>query len=214
MSNRKKAKATKRTHIPEEVSVIAAEKAEEAETGWPDDKDRVDDPAAFPLPNPKQERFAQEIASGTALHDAYLKAGYTGNPSNARRLRADEAVWKRIGALQAEIGRRVVEMTASEIAPLSYTRDDAMREANAVLKMAMSLGHSGPAAAAVKLRTEIAGMKIGEGAVPLDTVAGQGHVAKSLEDPQVVADILNVRAARKLMLAGGKDVEAREKKPA
>lgn len=214
---RKPRKATKAAVPPPEPSVVEAG----PDDNWPDDPavtGGVDDPAGYPLPNPKQEAFAQCLAANEPVHDAYLKAGYTGNPANARRLRCDEAVWKRIKWLQAEIGKRFIEKHAEEevrhIKVLNYGREEAFDEARRVLDMALAMGQSGAAVSAVKLRAEIAGIKFEESPAGAGDQGREGHVAKSLEDPQVVADILNVRAARKLMLAGGKDVEAREKKPA
>lgn len=162
---------------------------------WPDDQG--EDPAASPLPNPKQERFAQEVASGKALHDAYLAAGYRGHPSNARRLRNDDAVWMRIDALQKEIGARVVEKTAAEITALGYSREDAFREAGDVLKLARSLGQSGPAGMMVKLRAEIAGINLG--AEMPNGGAEAAHAARSAADPRVVKDLEAVKAAGKLI---------------
>lgn len=160
-----------------------------------------------PLPNPKHEAFAQAIAAGTALLDAYAKAGYSGHGSNARRLRSDDAVRARVDAIQRVIADKVADRVATES---TYSREDAYRDTGRVLELALSLGQLGAATAAIRLRTEIYGVKApGEG-----PRLEEGHVAKSIEDPQVVTDILNVQKARKLMLAGGKDVEAREKKPA
>src|ERR1700761_1257792 len=54
------------------------------------------------LPNPRHERFAQEIAKGTSVDRAYQIAGYAPNSGNARRLKQDERVVKRIEALLSE----------------------------------------------------------------------------------------------------------------
>lgn len=205
---RKPRAAAKADIPPPEPSVVEAG----PEDAWPDDAAStggVDDPAAYPLPNPKQERFAQGLASGEPLHDAYLKAGYTGNPSNARRLRADEAVWKRVNWLRAEIGKRFIEKKSDEelrhIKVLNYDREAAFDEARQVLAMAMAMGQSGAAIAAVKLRSELAGIKLDEVPAGAGDQGRDGHVAKSLEDPTVVTDILNVQRARKLLVvAGGK----------
>lgn len=170
---------------------------------WPDDP--KEDPASFPLVNPKQERFAQNVAAGQSLHDAYTGAGYRGNPGNARRLRADEAVWERIEFLQQEIGAKVTEKAAAEIVALGYSREDAFREAGDVLKLALGLGQTGPAAVAVKLRCEIAGVTLGDtGAPPADP---EGKNAKNSADPRIVDDIAAVKRARGLILVGGTDAK-------
>lgn len=54
------------------------------------------------LPNPRHERFAQELAKGTEAGDAYEIAGFKRNDGNARRLRQDKAVKKRVEALLSE----------------------------------------------------------------------------------------------------------------
>lgn len=177
---------------------------------WPDDP--KEDPASYPLPNPKQERFAQEVASGKALHDAYHAAGYRGTPANARRLRADEAVWERIEFLQTEIGAKVTEKAAQEIVALGYSREDAFREAGQALALALALGQAGPAGAAVKLRCEIAGVTLGDtGAPPADP---EGKNAKNSADPKVVDDIAAVKNARKLIVVGGTDAAGAARPPA
>ena len=54
------------------------------------------------LANAKHELFAQEIANGVSAHEAYVKVGFTKNDGNARRLRAKEAIVKRVEALLSE----------------------------------------------------------------------------------------------------------------
>lgn len=65
------------------------------------------------LKNAKHERFAQELAKGADCAQAYVTAGFRPNPGNARRLRADEAVLKRIEALLSE--REAVHAQATAI---------------------------------------------------------------------------------------------------
>ncbi len=54
------------------------------------------------LANARHERFAQEVANGVGASEAYVIAGFNPNPGNARRLRANEAVVKRIEAILRE----------------------------------------------------------------------------------------------------------------
>ena len=51
------------------------------------------------LKDARRERFAQEIVKGRSTAEAFEIAGFKPNPGNARRLRVDEAVSKRIEAL-------------------------------------------------------------------------------------------------------------------
>lgn len=180
---------------------------------WSDDTVIADhgmeDPASFPLPNPKQEAFAQNLAIGQPVHEAYINAGYTGNPANARRLRSDEAVWKRVKWLQAEIGKRAIEKAAEEntrhIKAINYDREEAFKEAGLAMGMALAMGQSGAAVAAVKLRAEIAGLTLGEKPEELDKTA---EAAKSVADPRVVDAIAGVKRARlHLVASGGKKAE-------
>ena len=54
------------------------------------------------LANARHEVFAQEIAKGTEAGEAYVKAGFKANGGNARRLKLDEAVKKRVEAILSE----------------------------------------------------------------------------------------------------------------
>jgi phage terminase small subunit len=66
------------------------------------------------LPNPKHELFAQELAKGAPVAESYVTAGFSHNPGNARRLRASEAVLKRVEALLRE--REHIHAKAVEVA--------------------------------------------------------------------------------------------------
>jgi phage terminase small subunit len=55
-----------------------------------------------PLPNAKHEIFAQEVAKGISAAEAYVSAGFKNNAGNARTLRANQAVAKRIQAILEE----------------------------------------------------------------------------------------------------------------
>src|ERR1039458_7899164 len=60
--------------------------------------------------NFKRERFALELYAGKHSDDAYVIAGYTRNPANARRLANSPQVRKRIGEMvEAERGYAEIE---------------------------------------------------------------------------------------------------------
>lgn len=162
-------------------------------------------PGMDPLPNPRHERFAQNVAASQPLHEAYTSAGFRGNASNARRLRSDEAVWERIEALKREIGERAVEKVANAIASAAYSKDDAMREAKAVYDMALGLGQTGPAGMAVKLRAQLSGLPLGEAsAAPPDP---EDKSLRQAADPAVIELWDRARRARPLgIIQGGKTV--------
>jgi phage terminase small subunit len=54
------------------------------------------------LPRPQHEKFAQLIAGGSTIVDAYEKSGYPRNRSNACRLRLRERISARIDELVAQ----------------------------------------------------------------------------------------------------------------
>lgn len=184
-----------------------ADKAKKAavENPWPDDTQKTrDEPGADPLHNPKHERFAQNIASGMPLQEAYRDAGYAGDPGNGRRLRGDDAVWLRIEWLKREIGKRVIEATVAvqveKIKTSTYTKDDALREADEVLRMAMSLGQGGPAVNAVRLKAMIAGVPLEQ--QPTQAPTDDVQAAREKEDPAMLEAFNRLKRAQTLMLTG------------
>lgn len=185
---------------PKGKAKAAIEKPPAPDARWPDE-----DPASFPLHNVKQERFCQNVASGMPLHDAYTDAGYRGTPGNARRLRADEAVWERIEYLQREVGRMVVAMTAERITALGYGKEEAFAEAGKVLALALAMGQTGPAGQAVKLRAEIAGVPLGQTTAP--PAPGETVEARSTADPAVIRQIEAHKRAGKLVVVAGTDTK-------
>jgi hypothetical protein len=57
------------------------------------------------LPNRRQEWFAQYVAAGIPLPDAYVKAGYTRSRANHCRLKRKPGVAARVEELQRESDR-------------------------------------------------------------------------------------------------------------
>ena len=54
------------------------------------------------LPNPRQERFAQNLVNGMKQHEAYTEAGYSPSPGNASVLAKTPSIRERIMELQEE----------------------------------------------------------------------------------------------------------------
>lgn len=52
------------------------------------------------LPNPRHERFAQELASGKSATEAYKVAGYAPNDGNCIRLKGNDRVAARVAELK------------------------------------------------------------------------------------------------------------------
>lgn len=58
------------------------------------------------LDNPKYEKFAQGLAAGLDLNDAYTQAGYNPSPSNAHRLKNNEKVKSRVTEIVSNISEK------------------------------------------------------------------------------------------------------------
>lgn len=179
-----------------------------------------------PLKKPQWEKFAQLVAGGMGYEDAYAKVGFKRDHANAKRLSEKPDVRTRIDWLQTQAAASIVESSQAAIEASGLTRDwvitrlmenvERSMQAVPVVIAGVPTGEYEYDGSVANRALEILGkVVVIEGAMAAkERQDEQGHVAKSIEDPQVVTDILNVQKARKLMLAGGKDVEAREKKPA
>jgi phage terminase small subunit len=76
------------------------------------------------LANPKHELFAHEVAKGTPLEAAYVKAGYKADAKNAARLTKNDGVRTRIDeimALAAEKAGITVERILAEMAKIAFS---------------------------------------------------------------------------------------------
>ncbi len=71
------------------------------------------------LENPKHEAFALNLAKGQKQGEAYVRAGYQGNPSAASRMASQPAIVDRVTELEKEIMGRmseVMELNSEEAA--------------------------------------------------------------------------------------------------
>lgn len=92
------------------------------------------------LPNPRHERFAQELAKGETADAAYVAAGFSENRGNATRLKANESVLKRVAEIQGRAAVRA-EITAADIArQLDADRDFARENGAASAAVAATMG--------------------------------------------------------------------------
>lgn len=66
------------------------------------------------LPNPKHERFVQELAKGKTADEAYKSAGYSANRHNAAALARKEHISTRLAEIQERAATRV-EITVADI---------------------------------------------------------------------------------------------------
>ena len=75
------------------------------------------------LTNPKQERFAQELAKGTSASEAYEIAGYKPNRHNAAALAREQHILARTAELLAEREQIHAQSTAEAIQRVSLTKE-------------------------------------------------------------------------------------------
>jgi hypothetical protein len=89
-------------------------------TGYSIDDDRLITMGV--LTRPQHEKFAQLVASGSTIVDAYEKSGYPRNRSNACRLRLRERISARIDELQSQRTAAVelAQLSAAEKAGVSH----------------------------------------------------------------------------------------------
>lgn len=76
------------------------------------------------LKNARHELFAQEVAKGTKIDDAYAKAGYRPHKTNPHRLRNTEQIAARIAEIQdrgAERAAVSVERIVQELARIGFS---------------------------------------------------------------------------------------------
>ena len=75
------------------------------------DESRIQTPI---LSGSRREKFAQEVAKGKSLSEAYRLVGYAPNPKNAQRLKSNESVKARIAELKAR-GAERAEVTIESL---------------------------------------------------------------------------------------------------
>ena len=79
------------------------------------------------LPNPKHERFAQELAKGKTADEAYQLAGYKENRGNAATLKANQIISDRISELLERAAKRA-EITVESLTQMLKDDRDLARE--------------------------------------------------------------------------------------
>lgn len=81
-----------------------------------------------PLPNARQELFAQQVAQGTSKTEAYAIAGYSRDDGNASRLTGNDRVKQRIAEIQTGAAQRSQITVASLVAAADEIRGLAVRD--------------------------------------------------------------------------------------
>ena len=92
------------------------------------------------LPNPRHERFAQELAKGKSAAEAYQATGYKGDRTAASRLSTNVNLQRRVAELQNKAAEKVV-VTVEDIArQLDEDRAFAREQASASAMVAATMG--------------------------------------------------------------------------
>jgi phage terminase small subunit len=100
------------------------------------------------LPNPRHDRFAQELAAGKTADAAYVLAGYRENRSNAARLSANRDVQRRVAEIQSAGAERAAVTVETLIAEAEEARSKAMGDK----------GGAAAAVAAITAKAKLAGL--------------------------------------------------------
>lgn len=75
------------------------------------------------LPNPKHERFCQELAKGTSAEKAYKAAGYKPNRGNAAVLKQKQSISGRVTEILAEREKIHGQATAKAVERAGLTKE-------------------------------------------------------------------------------------------
>jgi phage terminase small subunit len=112
------------------------------------------------LPNPRHERFAQELAKGKSAAEAYELAGYKPNRGNASVLKQQESILSRVSELLA--AREKIEERATEkaVEKTAITKAWIIEQLVDNVREAKQNGQTGPANRALELLGKELGMFI------------------------------------------------------
>ena len=104
------------------------------------------------LKNPRQERFAQLLASGKTAADAHEQAGYRRDAGNSLRLSKTEKITTRVQELTTEALERERKVQAIATERCAVTRQSLIEKAQEICAKAIEAGQSSAATAAVRKR--------------------------------------------------------------
>jgi hypothetical protein len=149
------------------------------------------------LKNARWELYAQHVANGMMLGEAYKKAGFTENKKgNLSRLRNRIEVDRRITELLSKRASKVIEKVAIEI---EYTREKLLAELESARKVAEKAKNGSAMGTATLGKAKILGLIMDRREV------GDVGAFDHLTDEELVA--LAAKKARELGIAGPHLVE-------
>src|SRR5438270_13011824 len=112
------------------------------------------------LRNPKHERFAQEIANGRSLVDAYKAAGFKPDFRNGKRLRDRKDIGQRVDQILTDRERRATLSTERAIERAAITKADVLAMLMEDRRLARKRGQTSAAIRADELLGKELGMFI------------------------------------------------------
>ena len=153
------------------------------------------------LSKSRHELFAQAVANGRSLDDAYSDAGFVRNRGNASKLMRNTAIQSRVDELLQERAKGTLQKTISEV---HYTREVLLAELEEARQMALDKNQPSAAVSASIGKARVLGLIIDRREV------GDAGAFDDMTDEQLVAEA--TRRARELGIVGPRLVEDDNKK--
>jgi hypothetical protein len=117
-----------------------------------------------PLENPKLELYAQELAKGTPVKEAFIAAGFVYNAGNAYTRKNDERVQKRIAELLSERAHIHNEAVKEAVQTQKVTVEKLIAHADEIRHLAVKGEQFGAATSALKEIGVLTGLRVERGA--------------------------------------------------
>ena len=101
------------------------------------------------LPNPRHEKFAEQLAQGRTATEAYILAGFKPSRRNASRLKSNE-----------DVAARVLEIQQAAAQSAEITLAGVLRELDQAIDIARTKGQPNALVNAAALRAKLGGLMI------------------------------------------------------
>jgi hypothetical protein len=154
------------------------------------------------LSKSRHELFAQAVANGRLLDDAYSDAGFVRNRGNASKLMRNTAIQSRVDELLQERAEGTLQKTVSE---MHYTRDTLLGYLEEARELALDKGNPTAVVSATMGMARVLGLLIDRREV------GEAGAFDDMTDEELMQEA--VKRARELGIAGPHLVEDDKKKP-
>jgi hypothetical protein len=154
------------------------------------------------LPNPRWERFAQELAKGQPATRAYVLAGYRSNSGNASTLKAQQSVSKRVMELLAHREEIEAKGIARAIEQRGITSGDVMAMLIEDHDSARAKGQFGAAIRAAELLGKELGMFVERRELRIEDRLAAMTPEQREEDARQLAERLRAQIERYKVIEG------------